>query len=157
MKQAAKLPRARTDNLVIRELDDETLVYDMDRDEAHCLNQTAALVWHQCDGRTTATQAARALQEELGTTVGADLIWLAVKQLQRFHLVEVSKNSPSVLRRDLVLKYAPLALALPVIVSIPAPTTAQAASCAALGQSCATLVCCPGLFCFGSPPTCGLG
>ena len=157
MKQAAKLPRARTDNLVIRELDDETLVYDMDRDEAHCLNQTAALVWKQCDGRTTATQAARALQKELETTVDADLVWLAVRQLQRFHLVDVSEKSPSVSRRNLVLKYAPLALALPVIVSITAPTTVQAATCAALGASCATLVCCPGLFCSGSPPTCGLG
>ena len=37
MKSAARLPQARTDNLVIRELDDETLVYDMERDEAHCL------------------------------------------------------------------------------------------------------------------------
>jgi hypothetical protein len=35
MKNAARLPKARTDNLVIRELDDETLVYDMERDEAH--------------------------------------------------------------------------------------------------------------------------
>ena len=157
MKQAAKLPRARTNNLVIRELDDETLVYDMERDEAHCLNQTAALVWQQCDGRTTATQAARALQKELETTVDADLVWLAVRQLERFHLVDVSEKSPSVSRRNLVLKYAPLALALPVIVSITAPTTVQAASCAALGESCATLTCCPGLFCFGSPPTCGLG
>ena len=160
MKRAALLPRSRTDNLVIRELDDETLVYDMERDEAHCLNQTAALVWELCDGKTTATQAARSLQSKLDVPVDTDLVWLAVKQLERFHLVEAAKKSPSVSRRNLVLKYAPAALAVPVIISISAPAPAQQASCAGIGQSCMTLPCCPGqgLFCQpGSPPTCQLG
>ncbi len=136
MKNAARLPFARTDNLVIRELDDETLVYDMERDEAHCLNQTAALVWKECDGKTTATEAARALKKELDAPVDTDVIWLAVKQLQRFHLVDVSGKSPSVSRRDLVLKYAPAALALPVIMSISAPTPAGIASCGSSGALC---------------------
>lgn len=151
MKNAARLPQARTDNLVIRELDDETLVYDMEREKAHCLNQTAALIWQQCDGKTTATQAARALGEELDTSVDADLVWLAVRQLQRFHLVEVSKNSPSVSRRDLVLKYAPLALALPVIMSINTPAPAQAASCGGPGATCGGTnpPCCAGCNCDG--------
>ena len=152
MKNAARLPQARTDNLVIRELDDETLVYDMERDKAHCLNQTAALIWQQCDGKTTATQAARALGKELDSSVDADLVWLAVKQLQRFHLVEVSKNSPSVSRRDLVLKYAPLALALPVIMSISTPAPAQAASCGGQGAPCGGTnpPCCAGCSCDGT-------
>jgi hypothetical protein len=88
MKAANRLPRARTDHLVIRELDDETLVYDTERDKAHCLNQTAALVWRHCDGKTTAREAVRSLQDTLGASVDADIIWLAVKQLDRFHLVE---------------------------------------------------------------------
>lgn len=152
MENAARLPQARTDNLVIRELDDETLVYDMERDKAHCLNQTAALIWQQCDGKTTATQAARALGKELDTSVDADLVWLAVRQLQRFHLVEVSKNSPSVSRRDLVLKYAPLALALPVILSINTPAPAQAASCGGQGAPCGGTnpPCCAGCSCDGT-------
>jgi hypothetical protein len=145
MKPAARLPRSRNENLVIRELDDETLVYDMERDEAHCLNQTAALVWEQCDGKTTAAQAARSLQSKLDAPVDADLVWLAVKQLQRFHLVESNGKSPSVSRRDLVLKYAPAALALPMILSITAPTPGGAASC---GQPCSTAANCPtGCFC----------
>ncbi len=136
MKRATLLPRSRTDNLVIRELDDETLVYDMERDEAHCLNQTAALVWEQCDGKTTAAQAARSLQSKLDVSVDTDLVWLAVKQLQRFHLVEAAKNSPSVSRRTLVLKYAPAALALPVIMSITAPIAATIPSCGGSGAPC---------------------
>jgi hypothetical protein len=130
MKRAALLPRSRRDNLVIRELDDETLVYDTERDEAHCLNQTAALVWAQCDGKTTALQAARSIKAKLDVSVDTDLVWLAVKQLERFHLVKSNRKSPSVSRRALVLKYAPAALTLlPVIISITAPVPAQAASC----------------------------
>lgn len=156
MKNAARLPQARTDHLVIRELDDETLVYDTERDKAHCLNQTAALIWQQCDGKTTATQAARALGKELDTSVDADLVWLAVKQLQRFHLVDASGKSPSVSRRELVLKYAPVALVLPLIMSISAPTSAQAAaSCGGQGAPCGGTnpPCCPGCFC-GTGNTC---
>ena len=156
MKSAARLPRSRTDNLVIRELDDETLVYDTERDEAHCLNQTAALVWEQCDGKTTAAAAARSLQSKLDAPVDADLVWLAIKQLQRFHLVESSGKSPSVSRRDLVLKYAPAALALPVIMSISAPTPAGISSCTPGGSLCGGQLppCCPGFVCTSNPLRC---
>jgi len=130
MRSADLLPCSRTDNLVIRELDDETLVYDMERSEAHCLNQTAALVWKQCNGKTTAAQAAQFLQSSLNVVVDADLIWLAVKQLERFDLVAMTGKSPRVSRRKLLFKYAPAALALPAIMSITAPTPAQSASCA---------------------------
>ena len=130
MRSADLLPCSRTDNLVIRELDDETLVYDMERSEAHCLNQTAALVWKQCDGKTTALQAAQFLQSSLNVVVDADLIRLAVRQLERFRLVERTRKSRSVSRRKLIFKYAPAALALPAIMSITAPTPAQSASCA---------------------------
>ena len=44
MKNSAKLPHARTKDLVIRELGDETLIYDLANDRAHCLNETAAFV-----------------------------------------------------------------------------------------------------------------
>jgi coenzyme PQQ synthesis protein D (PqqD) len=152
MKRAARLPRSRTDNLVIRELGDETLVYDIERDNAHCLNQTAALVWEQCDGKTTAAQAARFLQNKLAVSVDADFVWLAVKQLKSFHLVESGGNVPSVSRRNLVLKYAPLALALPMIMSISAPTPAGAVSC---GQPCSTVAQCPaGCICDFSSGVC---
>jgi len=150
MKSAARLPRAVTEHLVIRELDDETLVYDTQRDEAHCLNQTSALVWELCDGKTTPNQAARSLQGKLGADIDSDFVWLAVKQLQKFHLVERATKSPSVSRRDVVLKYAPAALAIPVIFSIVAPLAVQAASCKGEGVGCeSTSECCPGCSCDG--------
>ena len=130
MKSTAALPRARKDGLVIKELPNETLVYDLERDEAHCLNQTAALVWKRCDGKTTIAKMTGLLQEQLDTSVNADVVWLAIKQLQRFHLVEsyVHVATPSVSRRNLVLKYAPAALVLPFIMSISAPAAAAAAT-----------------------------
>jgi hypothetical protein len=138
MKSTGALPRARKDGLVIKELVNETLVYDLERDEAHCLNQTAALVWKRCDGKTTIAKMAGLLQEKLDTSVSDDVVWLAVKQLQHFHLVESHNEEtvamPSVSRRNLVLKYAPAALVLPLIMSISAPTAAQAST----NPACAT-------------------
>jgi Coenzyme PQQ synthesis protein D (PqqD) len=139
MKSTVALPRARKDGLVIKELANETLVYDLERDEAHCLNQTAALVWKRCDGKTTVAKMTSLLQEQLDKSVNADIVWLAIKQLQRFHLVEsyddVPVAIPSVSRRNLVLKYAPAALVLPLIMSISAPTAASAAT----NPACATV------------------
>jgi hypothetical protein len=153
MNSTNRLPAARTDNLVVRELDDETLVYDMERDEAHCLNQTAALVWRKCDGKTTVAEAARSMRRTLGAQVDSDLVWLAVNQLERYHLVDGAGKSPSVSRRDLVVKYAPAALALPLILSINAPVSAQAASCGGQNAPCGNPgnpPCCPGCSCDGT-------
>jgi hypothetical protein len=149
MNSAKRLPTARTENLLVQKLNDETLIYDIERDEAHCLNQTAALVWEKCDGKTTAAQAAQSVQRKLGTPFDTDVVWLAVKQLQRYHLIDRKAMRPSVSRRDLVIKYAPLAISLPIIFSITAPTPAQAATCAGDHQSCATIPCCPGFSCDG--------
>jgi coenzyme PQQ synthesis protein D (PqqD) len=142
MKSIAVLPRARKSGLVINELEGETLVYDLESDVALCLNQTAALVWKGCDGKTTVAGATGLLVRELHTPVDEDLIWLAMKQLDRLNLIESgaggSFGAQSISRRDLLLKYAPAALALPVIVSISAPTLAQVASCQGFGGPCST-------------------
>ena len=74
MKTAGRLPRALRDDLVIRVLEDETLVYDTKRDQAHCLNYAAARVWEFCDGNTTAAQASRALRTELDIRSHAVLV-----------------------------------------------------------------------------------
>ena len=47
------VPKARHNKLVIQELEDEVLVYDLERNQAHCLNRTAALIWEHCDGKQT--------------------------------------------------------------------------------------------------------
>ena len=146
------LPRAREDELVVRELSDETLVYDQKRHRAYCLNRTAALVWRHCDGRTNVADMARRLEEELNLPAGEDAVWLALKQLGRSHLLR-ERVIPPVLAgpytRRAVMKRMALvgaAVVIPVVVSISAPTVAQA-------QSCINVVCAPG----GNGELCGGG
>ncbi len=148
------LPLARKDELIVQELPDELLVYDLVRHKAHCLNKASAFVWKHCDGQTTVEQTARLLERELSQLVDDDVVWLALSQLRKFHLLDESSReilTVKVSRRDLVRKYLPLALSLPLIMSIAAPTPAQSAStCAGVGQSCGDgIECCPGLTCDG--------
>lgn len=150
------LPLARTEALVVKDLEDEVLVYDLKRDKAHCLNQTAAFIWKHCDGAMSVEEMARLLERELGLAVDDDVVWLALGQLRRFHLLKEDESKTfgmlKVSRRDLVSKYLPAALALPVILSIAAPAAAQVvASCRGVGAPCsAGFPCCPGLFCTGA-------
>jgi hypothetical protein len=153
-RDAQVLPLARTDQLVVQELPDEVLVYDLERHKAHCLNKTSALVWKRCDGRTTVAEMTRRLGRELDAPVDDDVVWLALGQLRKFHLLEEGSGSVGlfkVSRRDLVRKYLPAALAVPLILSMPAPTPAQAASkCAGPCEPCGDgISCCGDLSCDG--------
>jgi hypothetical protein len=135
------LPKARRNKLVIQELPDEVLVYDQERDKAHCLNQTAALVWKQCDGRTDVATIADRLGKQIDAPVDERLVWFALDQLGRDSLLETPVMPPAFMagmtRRQMVrtMGFA-AAIAVPVITSILAPTTAHAVSCVANGQPC---------------------
>ena len=125
------LPKARKEGIIVRELPDEVLIYDRHRDQAHCLNQTAGFVWQHCDGRTRVATVARLLSTKGQTPVDESVVLLALDQLAERHLLIESSTRPfgaRVSRRKLVLKYAPAALALPVVLSITAPTAAAAAT-----------------------------
>lgn len=156
-KKKSPNPRARKDGLIVQNLPDETLVYDLERDRAHCLNQTAAFVWRHCDGRSNAKEIARALKDKVKQPVDEKLVWLAIDQLGRNHLLKDSPAMPphvAGLNRREVMRALGLtaAVAIPVVASIVAPLPAQAATgCASSGQSCASVGCCPGCVCSGSP------
>ena len=127
------LPTARKDNLIIKELENETLVYDRDRDEAHCLNITAGLVWKHCDGKTSIEEIAKSVGAETQTAPNDHLVWLALEELEKFSLLTVRPDSPPHLavinRRQLVRRIGFAALALPAIISISAPTAQAQVSC----------------------------
>lgn len=155
----AQLPIMRRQGLVIDDLPDEVLVYDLDRHQAHCLNRTAALVWRHCDGRTAPPEIARRLQVELDGPCNEDLVWLALRQLEKQHLLEQSISLPprfaGVSRRQVIRNLSvAAAVAVPLITSLIAPTPAQAATCKHNNASCTTNNdCCSGL-CAGSPLKC---
>lgn len=52
------LPKAKTERLIVKVIDDEMLVYDHGR--ATCLNEFAARVWRECDGETSVADIADA-------------------------------------------------------------------------------------------------
>ena len=146
-------PIARKQGLVIQELPDEVLVYDLDRDRAHCLNATAAFVWQRCDGRNSTAQIARTLGNQLNCEVDEKIVWLALDQLGRNHLLE-SKPAPpppvmGVNRRTMVRALGlTAAVAIPIVTSIVAPTPAQAVSaCRGGGVACTDSVQCCSEFC----------
>jgi len=76
-----EMPRARQEKLLVHELADEVLVYDLERQKAHCPNKTSALVWNRCDGQADVAEIARLLEQELATSVDESVVWLALKQL----------------------------------------------------------------------------
>ncbi len=44
-------PIARKKDVVVQELPDEVLIYDLKSNKAMCLNEISAFVWHNCDGK----------------------------------------------------------------------------------------------------------
>ena len=144
------MPLARTGQLIVEELPGEVLVLDLDNNKAHCLNPTSALVWRCCDGRTTVAEVARRLSLELGAPAAEGVVWLALRQLGERRLLDDAAVRPgrvrTVSRRELILKYAPAALALPAIASVATPSAAQLVS-GCTGVSCVNFPCCSGFVC----------
>jgi len=148
-------PEARREQLVVEHLQDEVLVYDLDRDQASCLNTTAALVWKYADGKTSVSEIADKMSRDLGMLVDVRVVWYALEQLNKKRLlqdrvaipVEYSRMS----RRDFLMKAGIVgaAVAIPVVIALAAPTPASAVTCVPstcpLGTECQ------------SPCTCNLG
>ena len=126
-------PTARKAGLVVQEVPDEVLVYDLDTNKAHCLNKTAAAVWRFCDGKSSVPEIAKFLSSEMGTKVDDDLVWLAIDQLNESSLLEaeVEPKFQGQSRRDAIRKIGIASMiALPIVASLVAPKSAMAsASC----------------------------
>jgi hypothetical protein len=128
------LPKARKENLVIEELPDEVLVYDLKRHKAHCLNRTAALVWEQCDGQTSVKQMVEILRTEFSSGVDEEIVWLALNQLSRVRLLEEetfpARGERRLRRREVIRRIGLTAAAgLPFVTSIIVPRAIQAGTC----------------------------
>ncbi len=132
----ALMPRARQDELVVEELPDETLVYDLKRHKAHCLNRTSALVWQHCDGRTTVAEVAALLERQLRIPADEAVVWMALDRLGTAHLLSEPVTLPAekarYSRREVLRtlrRAAGISLLLPVVETIVAPRAAAQASC----------------------------
>jgi hypothetical protein len=125
-------PVARRSGLVVRELPDEVLVYDLDRHQAHCLNRTAAAVFRAADGRHDVAGLAEDLAHQAGGAADEDVVRMALEQLDKACLLEGTSGpgpAAGLSRRDAMLKVGlGAAVLLPIVTSILAPTPAEAAA-----------------------------
>lgn len=133
IEKELSLPQAKTENVVIQELPEELLVYDLKQNQAHCLNKMAAMIWQLCDGQTSVTEIAILVREAGNVAMDEATIWLAIEQLRQAHLLKEPTSFPSesvrLTRRNAVKKIGlGAALALPWITSVVAPTAVMAAS-----------------------------
>ena len=150
------VPRARKEGLVVQEMPDEVLVYDLVRHKAHCLNQTAALVWKRCDGKSSVKQMLRLLAKETESPVDEAVVYIAFDQLAKANLLQGQARkwpgASGISRRQVMRRLgAAAALSLPLVTSIVAPDAVQAATCRASGAACTSPAQCCSLACPGAP------
>lgn len=133
------IPVAREIDLVIQELEDEVLVFDLKTNKAHCLNQTASTVWKFCDGKNTVSDINKLLEIETGAKIPENLIWLAIDQLNERELFEerFEARFAGQSRREILKKIGLVTVvSLPVVASITAPTAVMATACSGTVSNC---------------------
>jgi len=120
-------PSVRREGIVVRDLPEETVVYDRLSHQAHCLNRTAAAVFRAADGTRTVEEIAADL--DAGSAPADEreaAVRLALDELARAGLLDgaavVAPSRREVLRRVGI----GAALLLPAVVSVLAPTPAEA-------------------------------
>lgn len=135
-------PSARHSNLVVEELQNEILIYDSENVQASCLNPTASLVWKYADGKTSVSEIASKMSRDLGSTVDPKVVYYALEQLDKRKLLLERGTIPSqykqMSRRDFLVRAGIVgaAVAIPVIISVGAPTPAMANTGIACGLPC---------------------
>ena len=121
-----RLPKARTLEIVERDLEDELLIYDLTTHRACTLNATSKIVFRACGERKTFDE----LKAKHRFT--DELIYFALDQLKKQNLLAGDAYvSPfaNLNRRDVIRKVGLVcAVALPVISSLTAPQAFHAAS-----------------------------
>jgi hypothetical protein len=115
------------------EVDGEVLLYDRERDEAHCLNGVTALVWRHADGSTPVDSLIERVRHASATAIDEDIIWSALESLSDAHLLvePIHRSGAAILmesRRTMMKRVAAVGAitAGAAITSILAPTPAQA-------------------------------
>jgi len=133
-------PLARAEELVVQELPDEVLVYDLKQHKAHCLNQTAAFVWNHCDGRSTPDQIAKLMEQEWHSPISEDAVWFTLNKLSNADLLHQKITLPQakagISRRSAIRRLGLGALMIPAVMTIVSPTAMAGASIPPACQNC---------------------
>lgn len=135
------IPIARTEKLVVQDSVNEVLVYDLETNTAHCLNETAAFVWLNCDGQKSIEEIEILVTKRFGRSADSEFVWFALDSLNKSNLLKNSdkfENHFNGLTRRQIIKKIGLSsmIALPLISSLVAPSAANAQS-GTLAANCA--------------------
>jgi Coenzyme PQQ synthesis protein D (PqqD) len=162
-------PKARREGLLVRDLGDEVVVYEIESHRGHALNRTATLVWRACDGRRTVAAITAQLGHELGVPADADLVRYTLRRLGHARLLDSSVEERTLTRREIVRRIGQAAI-LPAVVSLLAPRPSEAATCPCTspavcdcagqgnftscwnGIDCSSYICCNGICKSGGCP-----
>ncbi|MEZ5346594.1 MAG: hypothetical protein R2681_13670 [Pyrinomonadaceae bacterium] len=125
-----KLPFVRSSDLVVQETGSELLIYDLKSHKAYCLNETSALVYRSCDGKTSYNDLKRT-----NPKLSEEVYKLALSELSKLGLLTETYGK-DFSRRDLLQKAAASALVLPLITGLHVPASGQAGSCVGDGLPC---------------------
>ena len=124
-------PLARRGEIVIQEMGDEILIYDLRTDKAFALNTTSSMVWQSSDGSNSISDIAEKMTVELKDFVSEDLVWLALERLKKENLIEDEIVTPfaGISRREVIRRVGTASLiALPIIGTLVAPLAVHAQS-----------------------------
>ena len=79
----------RVDGLLVERSGDELLVHRESTDEAHALNETAAIVFDLCDGATSQVEMAAEVARRTGLPADENIVDLALAELLDAGLVVI--------------------------------------------------------------------
>ena len=128
-----KAPKSKDSNMLVQSIEDELMLYDLERNVAYCLNKTSAMVYQLCDGQRTITEISGLMSKQLKSKVSEEFVWLALDGLRKDELLvnnnEISSQFMGMSRREIVRKVGLASMiALPIIANITAPQAAAANS-----------------------------
>jgi hypothetical protein len=128
-EDGARAPASRTEGLIIERLPGELLVYDQERDEAHCLHAEAAAVFDLLDGARTGAEIAALASEHLPEPVSEATVERILTELSARNLLAGDDAAADGLsRRDVIQRGTLVGAGAVLITSIAAPIPAAAQS-----------------------------
>src|SRR5262249_5521323 len=118
----------QVEGLLIERPAGELLILRPSTNEAHALNETAAMVFDLCNGTTTPVELAAEVSRRTGPPADESIVQLALTELADAGLIVLDESAPApfsrrALIRNLALPVAGIAL-LPVVETILMPTVA---------------------------------
>ncbi len=119
-------PNAKSSEILQQSSGAELLIYNVEKNQAFCLNQTSTIIYNLCDGTNEISLIAKKTQFPL------EVVQLAVNTLSKQGLL-TEEVKLTVSRRNLLRNVAITSVVLPIIETIVAPISAHAASSDCLG------------------------